>query len=335
LVFAGDQVEPEAYIRVLGAKLGLLPLKIKGKMQRPVKEPLLVNRDTFDLPALLKFKSDELYKDFNRIEVWRALELDTIVIPRLAPVRRAGEDEVPANDDSAQTEPPPTVALRFANGLPALVSRRVDAGEVLLLATAAEPGRQDDVPHPLWSDWPLHFVYVPFIDVLVAHLLQGQTQSHNLVAGETLRWYPTERLQRAYTLVHPDGRRVRLGLPQKHGNRAVVTTTDVPGAGIYRLRATMPSQESEAPRGADDGKDGVLLAVTPDLRESEDLASLTDEQLDQRLGFTPLHVTAGAEQTATGASDRLHREWTLWLLMIVLVLASGEMLLAWWCGRAW
>jgi hypothetical protein len=181
----------------------------------------------------------------------------------------------------------------------------------------------------------LHFVYPPFIDVLVAHLLQGQTQNHNLVAGETLRWYPTERLQRSYTLVHPDGPRVRLGLPQKHGNRAVVTTSDVPRAGIYRLLATAPPQEGETPRGADDSKDGVLLAVVPDLRESDDLASLTDEQIDQRLGFTPVHVTAGAEESAGSGSDRLHREWTLWLLMLVLVLACGEMLLAWWCGRAW
>jgi hypothetical protein len=335
LIFAGDQVQPNAYNRVLSQKLGLLPMPIKSVVERPIKEPLLVNRDSFDLPALLKFKTDELYKDFNRVEVWKALELDAT---RLAPVRRTGTDAAPAdkdNDDAedAAAEAPPVVALRYQNATPAIVSRKVDAGEVVLVTTAADPGWKDDVPHPVWTDWPLHFVYVPFIDVLVAHLLHGQTQNHNLVAGETLRWHPRDRLQRTYTLVHPDGERMRLGLPEKHGNREVVTTRDLPRAGVYHLTTALAPQETGAP-GIGEPDKGVPLAVVPDLRESDDLTTLTDEQLDERLGFAPIHVTAGGEETAGGVGSRLHREWTLWVLMLVLLLAAGEMVLAWWCGRA-
>jgi hypothetical protein len=333
LIFAGDQVQPAAYNRVLGQRLGLLPLPIKGVVQRAVKEPLLINRDSFELPALLKFKTDELYKDFNRVEVWKALELDT---GRLAPVRRTGTDPAPAEEgdaEAATAEMPPIVALRYQNSLPAIVSRKVDAGEVLLVTTAADPGWKDDAPHPVWTDWPLHFVYVPFIDVLVAHLLHGQAQNHNLVAGETLRWHPTDRLQRTYTLVHPDGERVRLGLPEKHGNREVVTTRDLPRAGVYHLTTSVAPQDGGLP-GAGDLDKGVPLAVAPDLRESDDLTTLSAEQIDQRLGFTPIHITAGAEETAGGVTNRLHREWTLWVLMLVLFLAVSEMVLAWWCGRA-
>jgi Aerotolerance regulator N-terminal/von Willebrand factor type A domain/CARDB len=326
IICAGDHVQPDAYNRVLGQKLGLLPLKIKGVMDRTVKEPLFLNRDSFALPAFVKFKSDEFYKDFNRIEVYRAMELaeETPVAPGLTPQGGEGGNESVAGAA--------TVALRFQNGMPALVRKRVDAGEVLFLTTAADPGWKDGSSNPVWTDWPLHFVYVPFIDVAVAHLLHGQTQNHNLVAGETLRWYPADLLPRSYTLEHPNGTIVRLGLPEKAGNRSVVTAGDLTTAGIYRLSA---SALGDAGGGVmEEKKTGVPLAVVPDLRESENLESFSDAELDQRLGFTPIHLTAGGATVAT-ASDRLNREWTLWLLMAVFALAICEALLAWWCGRAW
>jgi hypothetical protein len=324
IICAGDQVRPEPYNRLLGQKLGLLPMKINGVVERSLKQPLLVNRDSFELPAFLKFKADEFYKDFSRVEAYKALELE----PFAAAATKPG-------DAGAKAEPPVTVALRFNNGLPALVSKKVDAGEVLLLATAADPGWKDDSSNPVWTDWPLHSVYVPFVDVAVAHLLHGQTQNHNLVAGETLRWYPADRLTRAFTLLHPDGTIDRLGLPEMSGNRAVVTASDLPKAGVYRLFTMMPTDPGTTSTPIEEQKAGVPLAVTPDLHESENLESLSEAQLNERLGFTPNHVTAGAETGQGMLTDRLNREWTMWLLMAVLAMTIGEGLLAWWCGRAW
>ncbi|MCI0639647.1 MAG: hypothetical protein L0Y70_11270, partial [Gemmataceae bacterium] len=80
---------------------------------------------------------------------------------------------------------------------------------------------------------------------------------------------------------------------------------------------------------------GTPLAVTPDLRESQDLETLSEEQLTQRLGFTPIHLVAGAAETNQSGADRLNREWTMWFLWALLALALGEMTLAYWCGRAW
>jgi hypothetical protein len=224
------------------------------------------------------------------------------------------------------------VALRFQNGLPVLVSKKIDAGEVVLVTTAAERGGKDESSDPTWTDWPLRFVYVPFIDVMVAHLLHGQTQNHNLTAGETLRWYPSDKLTRSFTLTMPDGSRQRLGLPEKVGNRLVVTANDLPNAGVHRLVEALPSDTATT---SDDKKAGIPLAVTPDLRESENLESFTDEQLDQRLGFAATHLTAGADGAPLTLTDRLNREWTMWLLMAVLALVIMEAVLAWWCGRAW
>lgn len=342
LIFAGDHVQPEAYNRLLGRKLGLLPLKIKGIVDKSIQEPLLVNRDSFDLPAFLKFKTDDFYKDFNRIEAYKALELDESEVgaaSRAAPVgpaRLAGPTEAgPTDEEDPAIALPAKVALRFQSGLPALVSKKIDAGEVLLVATAADRGGKEESSDPTWTDWPLRFVYVPFIDVAVAHLLHGQTQNHNLTAGETLRWYPSDKLTRSFTLTTPDGSRQRLGLPEKVVNRLVVTANDLPTAGVYRLIEALPADTAPAPTGPDDKKAGVPLAVTPDLRESEDLDSFSNEQLDQRLGFAATHLTAGADVVALTLSDRLNREWTMWLLMAVLALVIAEALLAWWCGRAW
>jgi hypothetical protein len=74
------------------------------------------------------------------------------------------------------------------------------------------------------------------------------------------------------------------------------------------------------------------IAVVPDLRESENLDSFTDSQIDERLGFQPVHLTAGRDAAAL---ERVSHEWTPWLLLAVLLLAIAELVLAWWCGRAW
>jgi hypothetical protein len=232
-----------------------------------------------------------------------------------------------------------TVALRYADGLPAVVAKKVDAGEVLLFATAADLGHKADSTNPVWSDWPLHLEFTPFLDVTISHLLHGQTQTHNVVAGEKLDWHPTQKQMLAYTLIYPDGKNVRLGLPEKRNNRLVVTAHDLPVAGIYRMAATLPPQaQTEEPlvlEPAIDKTSGTPLAVIPDLRESQDLDSLSNDQLDRQLGFRPIHMVAGVQSTEQAGADRLNREWTTWLLMIVLFLVLAEASLAWWCGRAW
>ena len=85
----------------------------------------------------------------------------------------------------------------------------------------------------------------------------------------------------------------------------------------------------------DPAKTGTPIAVVPDLRESVDMTTLTDGQIDEQLGFVPIHITAGVQEAASAGADRLNREWTVWALMAVLALVLAEVLLAWWCGKAW
>ena len=292
VIFGGDRVNPEAYNRLLVARHRLLPVSLTGVHAAPEYKPLQFDRQSADVPPFLKFRQADEYKILDLVEIRNILTL--------APVEHSAVGEVP-------------VLLRYRDGRPAVIGRkRPGEGDVLLFTTSASADP--------WTDWPLHPSFVPLVQASLSHLLQGPIQAHNRVAGEPLRWYPTDRETGAsFTAFGPANRRNRLGRAVALEGRAVVETAETAHAGIYRIAA----EEGEA----------IPFAVTPDLRESEDLDSLTEDQMKERLGFPVTLWVAGTDGTASG--DRLHREWTLWLLLGVLALVLGEAALAWLCGRAW
>ena len=310
IVYGGSHVTPEAYNQVLYQQQGLLPLPLTENVVVPEEKAFRPDRKTAaDLPFLHRFRDDKAFETFNDIAVWGALGVDE--------ASRSGDPE------GAR------VLLRYDNGRPALVSRRVGAGEVMLVTTSA------DTTWTLWPAWP---GTVAFLDQMLVHLLQRQTQGHNRVAGERLQWRPPEaEAAKAFALLRPDQRRVRLGTPDAVQGRPLVTAADTWRAGVYRL---VPAEGERAPEGrqADERQppeDGVPFAVVPDLRESEDLTSLTDGQIDERLDFRPTHLLAGDEPGVFSGGERLNREWTVWLLAVLLALTLLETLWAWLCGRAW
>ncbi|MBV9122654.1 MAG: VWA domain-containing protein, partial [Planctomycetes bacterium] len=302
LIFGGAGVSPEPYNRLLGRQHGLLPLDLEAAQDSPAQKPFRLDRNSAD-STLAAFRMEE-YKALNRVVVQR----------------RLGVQEPEGNGQE-----PGRVLLRYDDGRPAVVARQVGAGEVLLVTTSADPS---------WTNWPREAgdTYLPFVHLAVHHLLDRQAQNFNQVAGQPLRYTPSERdAARPFLVVRPDGQQVHLGPPEMIQGRPVVTAPDTSQAGIYHLApANKPASEATKEEQA-----GVPFAVVPDPRETEDLASLSDEQLDQRLGFRPIHRMAGEEATAFTGTERQHREWTLWMLAAVLGVALGETGLAWLCGRAW
>jgi hypothetical protein len=283
MIFSGDRVSAEAYNRILYQDHGLLPASIAIA---PAAQPVQLDRRSAAGPSFAVFRSREEYQALQGIEIRRYLHVE------VAP-------------EATQ------VVLRYTDGQPALLTRKVGAGEVLLVTTSADL---------TWTDWPLwKGMYVPFLDLAVNHLLQGQTQPYNVTAGEPLHWQPPERYAaRSFAVVDPAGRRVRLNPPETVQGRPVVTANNTMQAGVYRMGLAEDASEA-----------GVPFAVVPDLRETENLDTLSDEQLDERLGFQPVHRTAGDESTAVYGVERLHQEWGLWLLAGALLLAVGEPVLAW------
>ncbi|HVR87556.1 MAG TPA: hypothetical protein VMU54_24735, partial [Planctomycetota bacterium] len=201
-------------------------------------------------------------------------------------------------------------------GKPAVVCRLVDGGEVIFVTTSVDA---------LWTDWPLRHTYLPFVHVALSHLLDSPTAAHNVVAGEPLQWRPPAADgDKMFFATDPDGKRLRLGVPSMIEGQPLVTVEETPRAGAYRILKEKAPEES-----------GALFAVTPDLRESEDLTALTDREIDERLGFGVTHVTAGDDLSALSGSERLKREWSLWILSLVAVIVGVETVLAWYCGKGW
>lgn len=218
----------------------------------------------------------------------------------------------------AATDGESRVLLRYAGGRPAVASRkRVGQGEVLLFTSS--------VNDPAWSDWFVAPAFVPFVQVTMGHLLEGRPRALNRVAGEPIVWQvPPTDAETAFDLVLPDGQRRRLGYPASAGGRLVVTADDVSRAGLYRVVAV-----------GRDNADEPTFAVVPELRETEDMELLSPEQIDKQLGFSAYHATAGDDGAAFSGAERLKREWTPWLLALLLLAVLGEMVFAWYCGRSW
>jgi hypothetical protein len=208
------------------------------------------------------------------------------------------------------------VPLRYGNGRPAVVCRLVGSGEVIFVTTSADRR---------WTDWPLLPTFLPFVHLALSHLMDGPTAAHNRVAGEPLTWRPVAADgDKVFVATDPDGKRSRLGVPRMIEGQPFVEATSTARAGAYRLTK---EKEPDDP--------GVLFAVTPDLRESEDLESYADGQIDERLGFKPHHLTASDDLSVFAGGERLKREWTIWILILVAAIVAFETILAWYCGKGW
>jgi hypothetical protein len=342
IVFSGDNVKPDQYNKVLGKKLGLLPMPLKSIAKVPGKIPDFFSRDSFRSgpPTFWKFKDDDRYAVFDAVPVWQHVELDDSAYKKKKEQKKQ-DDQAPNKTGAppeAEEENPVQVIVNLTTGNPLAVSKKVDAGNVIFVGTASQDDGHDPVTNiPNWTIINKTPALVPFLDASVIHLMQGQTQNYNLIAGQTLAWFPTEKTDHAYYLVHPDGKRVdRLGLPEKRDKRFVVKADDMPQAGVYRLAALARGSESSAGLDPVDlARKGTPIAVIPDLNESADLTTLTAAQINERLGFTPIHIIAGEEEGASSGSERLNREWTIWVLLAVMALVLVEVVFAWWCGRGW
>jgi hypothetical protein len=320
VVFGGDHVNADAYNQVLYQQNGLLPLKLRHPVTVPMEKAFKLDRQSADgSPFLWRFREDKYYEAINEMPIWGALDVE----------------EPAPEDKSANPGEGARVLIRYSTGRPALVSRRVGAGEVMLVTMSADLS---------WTVWPLwKGMYPPLVRQVLIHLLQEQAQSYNRMAGEPLTWHASEaEMSKTFAVIRPDGKRVRLGIPEVLQGRPLVTSPETPSAGIYRLvhdeeevekRPIVSISQSDAPIEA--APAGVPFAVVPDLRESEDLSSWSDGQIDERLVFKPVHLLAGDDPGVFSGSDRLNREWTIWLLAALLGVTLAETIWAWFCGRSW
>jgi hypothetical protein len=319
MIFGGDKVSAASYNKVLG-KAGVLPLPLTDIETYDIKEGVVgINPKSAGLVAFDHFRSDELFAPLKDFPIIKTLGM-----------------QEPAKD--AKAPDTARVVFRYTNGKPAIVTRKVGFGEVLVVGTSADPGHKPQSTEWTWN-W-LHIArpaFVPLVESMLNHLLHSQSQSYNSTVGEPLRFAPPpEMAPRNFLLVTPGDRTavkgdllpkgptVALGLAQKETDRPLVVASGLARAGVYWLTT----------RENDPG-DRTPFAIAPDLRESTALESMSEAEIDRQLGFSPVHITVKEDEPPVFAAERTNREWTHWFLWLVLGLALGESLLAWFCGRAW
>jgi hypothetical protein len=308
VIFAGANVSdgarrlPEAYNRELFEERRLLPCRIAGDFRIAPDRPVRLDPASIESLSFLRAFREEPLNAIGQVDLLQALSVDA------------------ASLQTTASSSPPRVDLRDSDGRPAVLSQSVSEGEVILVTTSGER---------TWSDWPIRQTFLPFVDITLGHLLRGPSRQQNLMAGEELHWrLPPGEAGKAFVLITPNETRERLGEAEVQNGRPMLRTSETRRAGLYRLEP-----ESLEDRGAND--EPVPFAVTPDLREVEDLSVLSDAELDGRLGFRPIHVNASENLSAIGGAARLQHVWTVWLLLGVLGLALAETAFAWWCGRGW
>ncbi|HJZ94837.1 MAG TPA: hypothetical protein VKE40_28480, partial [Gemmataceae bacterium] len=297
LITSGPNVQKDVYNRLFGRDgSGLLPMDLGDQFEVPANTPIFPDPNSIDEKSFLaRFKLSAN---------------DPFLQLRDAFVLKAVGVQEPKADNLKDTG---RVLMRYNDGRPALLGKQVGDGEVLLLTTAVDKE---------WGFFATNLTFQPFVHGALTHLIERSAAGFNKVAGEPIRWTPKD-LNRSYQVTRPDGSKVRLGKPQGGATEQLaLTVADTSRAGVYVI-----SEEGvEA---------GTRFAVVPDLRESETMDPLPDQQIDEMLGFKPEHLTSGDEATAKAQSARNRNEWTVTALVALLLFALFETAWAWFCGKAW
>jgi Aerotolerance regulator N-terminal/von Willebrand factor type A domain/Beta-galactosidase trimerisation domain len=196
------------------------------------------------------------------------------------------------------------VPLRFSNGDPALVEKTVGQGRVMLLATSLDN---------VWSDFPLHPVFVPLVHQIIRHTAQLSAEAPAYSIPSTVSLRDLARGQgdgssnTIWTVLGPDGNRE---IPEGDADTDFLVLRR---PGIYEMR-----QANRTNR----------VAANPDPRES-DLTPLSAE--DQALWLSAARAPseeAQAEAAAMGPEQARRQSVWWYLLLLALAIAAVEAYLA-------
>ena len=190
------------------------------------------------------------------------------------------------------------VAVRLADQTPLLLEKKVGEGSVLLFASGLDN---------LTNDFPLHPIFVPFVEQTAWYLSGAERRSGSRMVGSFLELRSSKEQAVSVEVIDPDGHR-----PLSLKEAASAQTYQLTRAGFYELQLA-------------NGRHDVI-GVNADRRES-DLAVIPDDVLALWRG----NPAAGATQAAAGGqAQEQTKPYTLWWYIMLLVLAAAvaESLLA-------
>ena len=190
------------------------------------------------------------------------------------------------------------VAARLTDQTPLLLEKKLGEGRVLLFTSGLDN---------LTNDFPLHPVFIPFIDQTARYLSGMETRAGSRIVDSFLELRTAKEQSVGVEVVDPDGKR-----PLSLKEATAAQSFQLTRAGFYQLRLA---------NGRED-----LIGVNADRRES-DLDVIPKEVLALWTGNTG-NV---AQETSTGtvAQDQ-KKPYSLWwyAVLLLLVVAIAESLLS-------
>ena len=170
------------------------------------------------------------------------------------------------------------MALRYADGDPAIIERRLGRGRVLMLTTTADMA---------WNNLAARPVYVPLLHELVAYLVRASQARLNVFVGDTItRFLSAEELHRGLTITGPPPDTIPWPV-RPDGSGMMFTYGPVERAGTYRLdvgneaerrvffTVNLRPEESRLERIGEQELRGLLDEVQPNIaRGAADLKKL-------------------------------------------------------------
>jgi hypothetical protein len=191
------------------------------------------------------------------------------------------------------------VLARLNDGTPLVLERQIGEGKILVFTSTFDK---------LANDLPLHAAWVPFVQQSAAYLGGGGAEQPVNLAVDSYVELRTGDKGAAAEVLGPDGKRL-LSLEEA----ASAKNFAVRNEGFFELKTASGRQS--------------LIAAHADRRES-DLAVIPKETLDLWKATGDSNQTDAGASTSADQSDR--KPWGLWpiLLLLLLVVALAESIVA-------
>jgi len=203
------------------------------------------------------------------------------------------------------------LALKFDNGDPAILEKRVGLGPVLLVTTSLDER---------WGLWPLWPSFVPLIQELALFAVSGRETEQGLRVGDTLEAsVPPGAADSEVLIVPPQGEAERIR-PQAGSEDPRLAYGPATQVGVYEARIPPPTVRSEFFAVNFDTTESDLSRFSLDELRAGPLAGIESNPLG-----SPTEATPVGRLVPTPAASG----WTRPLLYLLLYLLFAEQLLAW------
>ena len=294
VIFCGPEVNPQTYNRTFVEQVprqgGLLPARLKERTGDAVL------KTTVEKVTQVQGRSPFLEDLVESADIYQ----DILVYEYI-------------RTDAAQAD---SVLARLSGGDPFLLHKAFGRGQVLLFTTAATTD---------WTTFPIRNLFLPLMMRIVHLASRGHGQRHNILAGQPyeVNFYPAVKEKAIVEVTGP------LGPAGETASDQPETDLDAE-RGLNRLRFkktwnlgyyTYRLPQRRVPPG--------IFATNPDGAES-DLMEFGDEKLRLDFGATETHVAASLAGLVSRFEDTARRELWQYFLMICLLLAFCEPLIANW-----